>query len=1179
MKFPFFILWIAQICCAFASAEPRVSLTVDKFSGWHGVTLNGDSATLASGEIASFQYPAGPLGRNKHGFRVYHDGTRDWREFEGLEVNLASEVGREIELEATLLAPPGLSANERTSMKIRAKDKDILRLPWTLFNSLAARTSHLKFIQGLELKGRYIDGKPGFIQLKSVTLVKGAVISLEAEIRGKSAAAGSAVEYDVLVGNTSTTEQSIALSFLKYGWEAMTAEVEPTNFILKSGETKSCKVRVTTAGTIPPGGHEKQVLQASSNGDASKRIEFITGVIVPSPYLLHTPKRWDEVREKVKIYPWAKEAQDVVVKRADDWKVPEIAKPPGNDPDDTMGPFLFATTNEHDLMSCAISWQLTGNKAHAEKVARFLRRLSDPVNGYPKTFRACNQAQVQEGHFFQHIAMSYDMIRNADVLGDQDCIQLEKTFRLFMETINRLNDGGSINNWNVSEITGAFYCALAMQDLAAADRFFSGPNGICDQLAKGTMDDGWWYECSISYNTWVAREFTQVALAYEPWGVNFKDMRLPASYAPNVLLVPELNGGSPSAGSDPEQMLKPFGMDPNIFGPIRKPWREIRNMWDGLLPFLDWRGVMFGVNDSTENSVVGPRPGVEPSPFEVAYYVYRDPAYASVIKRSSTRDLLYGVPELPKDTPEPFRDSAFADNVGLEMLRSQTPARPIREQIQAVLHYGTHGWAHGHYDRTNLLSLMRYGRSFYNPEMVWHGYEPFMYKFYVQTSVAKNMVVVDRKMQKPAPGTNLLFHTGKLMQAAAVEVTAPWGNPPYGGMVYDYVPVKSFAEKTWSEGRFVPVPEKAPGYGNITGYTEPIRQRRVMVVTDDYVVLADDAEGGGIHDFENLFQMKGFLGLEAKDKKLLRHDSQWDKDPVSSAQFVTDCDWYAVTAPAVSRFEMKFGPGADNAGTRALCSEDGVLKLDVHTLWPLKQEIMFGTTPEDHGLGQRLFYTVRGDGRILNEGKFGAWTLGKGDVDVPIDGVKQLELETRTELKKRPTLFWGHASVVTRDGKEIPLADLSPAFTNIIPTKIVNHDYDGGPVKIQGETQAFSTPAQPENDAQPGLIRIDLSKVDAVRFKASIGSDYPPGPEAQRRKTMSVKADKGSKARFLTVIEPYENQPIVKSAFATSGDQIRVELADGRVQEIQIHDLIGKLSIDMIESKNGKEIRRESTDK
>jgi hypothetical protein len=33
------------------------------------------------------------------------------------------------------------------------------------------------------------------------------------------------------------------------------------------------------------------------------------------------------------------------------------------------------------------------------------------------------------------------------------------------------------------------------------------------------------------------------------------------------------------------------------------------------------------------------------------------------------------------------------------------------------------------------------------------------------------------------------------------------------------------------------------------------------------------------------------------------------------------------------------------------------------------------------------------------------------------------------------------------------------------------------------------------------MVRIDLSGIDAVRFKSVIGGDYPLGNEAQRRKT------------------------------------------------------------------------------
>ena len=64
-------------------------------------------------------------------------------------------------------------------------------------------------------------------------------------------------------------------------------------------------------------------------------------------------------------------------------------------------------------------------------------------------------------------------------------------------------------------------------------------------------------------------------------------------------------------------------------------------MVDALLPFLDYRGWMFGVNDATEREVGG-------GSFELAYYAIRDSRYAEFIRRTPQRsDLIYGVPDLP----------------------------------------------------------------------------------------------------------------------------------------------------------------------------------------------------------------------------------------------------------------------------------------------------------------------------------------------------------------------------------------------------------------------------------------------------------------------------------------------------------------------------------------------------
>jgi len=398
-------------------------------------------------------------------------------------------------------------------------------------------------------------------------------------------------------------------------------------------------------------------------------------------------------------------------------------------------------------------------------------------------------------------------------------------------------------------------------------------------------------------------------------------------------------------------------------------------------------------------------------------------------------------------------------------------------------------------------------------------------------------------------------------------------------MVYDYVPVKTFAEKTWREGRYVPIPPNPPAYGTLTDFSEPILQRRLMVVTDDYVVLADYLKGSQLHTFENLLSIKGFLGLDGPQKTFLRHDAQWNTDPIGSGQFVTDCNWYSVAAPAVARFAEQFGPGADNEGSRSVGNEDGVLKLDVHTLWPAAQQIMVATAPEQHDTEKRLFYTVRGDSKVLTQGQFGAWILGQGNIDVPIDGVKQLELATNTELSKKPTLFWAAARVVTADGKEIPLSKLPLKFDNITPTDGVDQDYFGGPVKIAGNLYTDDVPAEPRNAAAPGVVHVDLSGVEAVRLKAVIGSDYPPGDESQRRKTYAVRTQ-GMEAIFVTLIEPYENAPMIKSATATGPDQLHVELADGRVQEIRIVNLTGdgkNLGAVLTETRDGQMIRSETT--
>ena len=58
-------------------------------------------------------------------------------------------------------------------------------------------------------------------------------------------------------------------------------------------------------------------------------------------------------------------------------------------------------------------------------------------------------------------------------------------------------------------------------------------------------------------------------------------------------------------------------------------------------------------------------------------------------------------------------------------------------------------------------------------------------------------------------------------------------------------------------------------------------------------------------------------------------------------------------------------------------------------------------------------------------------------------------------------------------------------------------------------------------------------------------SNYPSGAESMRRKVFASRGQVTT-ARFLTVVEPYEDKPMVKSAVARDAERLRVGLMAGR---------------------------------
>lgn len=1120
---------------------------------WSNLTTLQDGFSLKLPGEAIYTVPNGPKGWYTRGLMGENDGVIDARLWYGLCFDLFLENNALFEAKLTISLPArtgrhDLPDSTSTKLTLQGKGWHTVSVPFQSFDYKRGQEYMLKLVKQIRLTGKYVPSSgPTMLAIRTVKLIKGNPLYFDAEVRSKPGDADSTVRYDATLGNSSDRMQQVNLTIQRKGWEAMKAVVYPAFVTLQPGEEKKIQVLVTVPANIPQGSQEKQTLVATTSS-STETMDFITLRRMTGPYLILTETEWQEVRDKVIKYDWAKEALGQKLKTADDLVVPEV--PVGGIRGENSNA-IYSSSIEPKFMSLNMAWKLTGEKKYAEKIALLLKRISAP-GAYPTTLHAGSQGIPQEGAMFEGLARGYNLIKDDGILTEAEKLQIEQTFRLYIYTVEDGFGNGGISNWSVYNLGPAAQCALAIQDLNLFNDLMDKPCGLRDHLRYGLMDDGWWYEVSLSYNLGCAEVYTQLALAAKPFGIDLLNEKMPVSLTQNV-------------GLRPFEYENFQGMAFGKFGPIKRNYLTIKDMWDAIVIYPDYRGVMFGMGDGHEHQVGS-------GSFELAYYAFRDPSYAAVLKQSKTRDLLYGVPELPVNTPLLYTQSTHSDNAGVTVLRSQTDGREQREQIQAAMKYGTHGSYHGHFDRLSLLSLMRYGRSFWNPETSWFGYGSYMYKWWVQSSMAANMVVVDGKMQEPQETTPALFHSGKMMQAMVLENTARWSNPPYFGGYEQIEQVKR------GDVPYVEVPANHPIPTAVTDYTEPVFQRRLMVVTDDYVLIADYLKGSKEHVFDNLLQLRG--AKPDLSLKFTGHDAQFDKSPLSSGQFITGVDNYSTLkgAKIPSRMVSKPGGEWDMGGFNAF-QETGDLNIDAYHVWPQKGEVRIGNYAEGRSMNKKLVFQVKADGNVLAADSMGTWILGNKAVDVIVKNRKSLQLLVRTNRggNVKNTLFFANAKIINSKGKELSIAGLKPEFVNIISTPEKGKDYEGGPVKIGGNVYADVLPTEPQNTREMAVININLTGLDAVRFKANIGGDYPIGDEDQIRKTVSYRTT-GKEARFLTVLEPYENKSMVVKVTAVSAKELVVELADGTTQRLSIENLdnlSGGVVVTISEEKNGELIRTE----
>ncbi len=596
------------------------------------------------------------------------------------------------------------------------------------------------------------------------------------------------------------------------------------------------------------------------------------------PYLLQSAEGWEEVREKIDNHEWARKIADDLVSLADKFWVPSF---------DREGSYAFTDdyvfhrnygTRRGLIKTASFAYILTEEDKYAERLKTFLLRLSDPEHGYPTTGRGSSHGDVKEGHLFEKAAVAYDSIYNSGVLTDAEKSQIEKTFQLFLEDSSERYDETRIGNHQLSLITAAVFTSLVMKDIDYLDRFLSGPGGVMDQAVNGILDDGWYFESDTGYHRMVALMFVRISRAVQPLGIELFEHRFPLKFRTK-------EGGRNRSGED------------------YRDYRSFRDLFDCMIRMSDYRGVVFGNNKGSETKIAG-------EPFELAYYLTEEPAYAWAIQRGERRgptgreesptggrgmhSVLYGLPDLPQ-VEDPRRSTATAHNAGLYVLRSS--GREGREEIQAVLKSGFRHGGREHQDDASLLSLMRYGRSFYNPRL--RDSSIVTRRIWLRRSAKHNMVLVNQGNQSgQTGGQNLLFHSGDMFTGAAAETHVKWGGLP-------------------------------------------VRQRRLVMVTDDYVVVGDHVtvkeQTDKEHKFDWVIHPVGFQGVEAPMMRKLKTTESYAAH--GNLRFMKNCTWYDFQAPAKARFDHQFS--------------DGSLKMDIHALWPRQARLIIGDYPHKTGEGQQ----------------------------------------------------------------------------------------------------------------------------------------------------------------------------------------------------------------------------------
>lgn len=829
---------------------------------------------------------------------------------EGIRLELELLEDGTAELEVTLyplkIARPEFFPSVKGRVAVAGKGLHSVDIPFEQFHFRQMVRAFLNYLDGVSV--RLLQGVP--VLLRGIEADAMGDFIIQAEETSKTGDAGEWVEYPLLLSNRSGAAMLVNIHQSLYGKECLAVEYSPY-VALDAHSEKEYVVKVKVTEDIPAGGLERSSFLFVPNGDRGKagKIRLQTSRKREHPYLFLKESQWEKRKRAIlsdeKLYgAFRKE----YVETAENWEVPE--------PSDREE-YVYPSYTQNGLFKTAVAWKITGEETYLRKVMKYFDGFLNEKKGYLATrksyfefvesreeyvrgdFKVCHAQSggwVQEAEFFNKLAMTYDLLY--EYFSPQERRDMEACLKNYIKFESwRLTDGDG-NNFQIAESGAGMLCAMAIQNQDMVERFLYGYNGFTDLLSAVFLDDGMYFEEASGYVRLAGELFFDIANAAENYGISLKEIRVPASFDRDILHSPWAMRESWAEDG------KPFlGMSFRRFDAFTGTTKSLKDYFDCTARLLTDRGIMFSVNDSNEQDFT--------ELYKRAYYLYEEPLYKEIAELSPEPETLL-VPE--KEAYELGRGSLLLSGAGMGILRAGNS--------QAVLKFGGHGGYHGHYDRLSLASFLKDNRTFHNNEYAWFGYDSFLFKMWVQTSVAHNMTVVDVRMQKPSPCRCVYFETDKktgrqqgteggtekgdrdVFSAVCAQTTTVWMDPPYGGQTpYPYAFPE---EKCAREGRFILEPPKARAQGDIGEYSEPVFQRRMLILFHGYCVVWDYLEGQEEHRFDCLYHPMGRFdkcGFEEQERIVFAEKERFSEDPFGAGQFIQNCYTAQVDGTVCLRFQ------------------------------------------------------------------------------------------------------------------------------------------------------------------------------------------------------------------------------------------------------------------------------------